>query len=158
MIFSFEKRTFAPILYIRHKKRRKSCARGFCLLFFLLKLLRDCSGRVPSLVEQREQVQTQRRIMRRGLGLESMVENKAILLMHESKAVLLTRSDTVGNISACYRLHERAHAYARSCTPRGRLDFAENSNAGIVSIPQIGASADHSNYASALFVLARENS
>lgn len=33
---------------------------------------------------------------------------------------------------------------------RRRLDFAENSTAGIVGIPRVGASTDHSNYASAL--------
>lgn len=118
----FQKKNIrAYLIYTAYKKRQKSCARGFCLLFFLLKLLRDCSGRVPSLVEQREQVQTQRGIMRRGLGLESMIESKATLLMRESKAVLLTRSDTVGNISACYRLHERAHAYARYALHEGGL-------------------------------------
>lgn len=76
--------------------------------------------------------------------------------MRESKAILL-HGLTPLEISPCYRLRECTRVSAL-CTPRGRLDFAENSNAEIVSIPQIGASADHSNYASALFALARENS
>lgn len=55
-----------------------------------------------------------------------------------------------GNISAYYPLHALPGCERTRVPARRRLDFAENSTAGIVGMPRFGASTGHSNYTSAL--------
>jgi len=59
------------------------------------------------------------------------------------------------NISAHYPLHILPDSASEHACPRyaarRRLDFAGNSTAGIVGIPEVDASTGYSNYASALY-------
>lgn len=86
-------------------------------------------------------------IMNRGLNPECASR------IRESEAILLDIGDTLLKYFRLLSAACIAGVRVNNACPRyaaRRLDFARNSIAGIVGIPEVGASMDYSNYALAL--------